>query len=55
MSTTLGNFDGGVEQRPEDCQCGREEVEGVELIPCWPCARAGFETVNPNPPEEDDE
>lgn len=53
--------DGG--ERPEACECSpetdtedldprdAERVEGEsEPCPCWPCARAGFETPNPSPP-----
>jgi hypothetical protein len=32
--------DGG--ERPDDCEC--DELISNEPVPCWPCARDGFET-----------
>ena len=43
MSTTLENFDGGVETRPDDCEC----LRAFHDLPCFACFNAGFETPNP--------
>lgn len=32
--------------RPDDCQCWDADQD----LPCWPCARDGFETQNPVEP-----
>ena len=38
-------------ERPDDCACTPtiDDASGEEIgaLPCWPCAREGFETVNP--------
>jgi len=49
MSTTLENFDSGVESRPDDCEC----IQAFHDLACWSCYREGFETVNPEAPEVD--
>lgn len=41
--------DGGVE-RPSDCICWNADAD----LPCWPCAREGFNTQNPAEPAADD-
>jgi len=43
---TLAAFDGGQVatdggERPEDCRCDEFELPGE--LPCWPCAREGFD------------
>lgn len=40
-------------ERPEDCECN--DIEDPTL-PCWPCARAGYDDVAPadNGPSPDD-
>lgn len=38
-------------ERPADCQCW----DATLAIPCFPCARAGFETQNPDEPAAADE
>lgn len=44
--------DGDELERPEDCECGAFALDGD--LPCWSCFRVGFETRNPDPPEDDE-
>jgi len=41
--------DGGSE-RPDDCECWDVDAE----LPCWACARDGFDAQNPAEPAADD-
>lgn len=36
--------------RPEDCDCSPQ----FEDLPCWPCFREGFETPNPDLPDDEE-
>ncbi|WP_160164236.1 hypothetical protein [Natrialba taiwanensis] len=51
MSTTLQNFDGGVEERPDECQC----IRAFHDLACFACYRAGFDEPNPDAPEVSDD